>query len=488
MANSNNESRNPCFRWFHISDLHVPGDARTYSHYKRFIQYILSGESDSYDSLEKIGIEGIIEGYGGIDSIIITGDCFNRGNLSDEAEDYVLETIGLIYGACSKSSDWDWNANEPMDRLCYCPGNHDLAREENVRNRKGQYGLIHRKDVISEAASSKSAFLSIGDSSKRELVVNRSFELFHSTMQKLTTKDGTTSSTKYISDRQIICFYPDATKTGDDPKFIVIGLNTALLAGQVATPADNASFEDYASTKKDEIEKCIQAGNYSGALSKAKELEERHQVTKGKKIVDEGKMCLPEEGAYKTLCSKLQSGNFIPILFGHHGIDFFNSEAQNELNVFFKNFHVPVYLCGHAHQMHDSEIEGTSLSRFPNRTCLEVTAGGLFWDETTYNQIGFSIGTIELTDFSSYIITIDHYTCVQFHGDTGTGRQNAGIWTKGTTQKKIDRQMPTNRGATKKANEINCEEVMKEKRHKNKDNPSESKDKYPINELEDRRF
>lgn len=307
-------------------------------------------------------------------------------------------------------------------------------------------------------------------------------------MQRLTEKDGTTSSTEYIGDRQIICFYPDAPKIGDDPKFIVIGLNTALLAGQVATPADDTSFEDYASTKKDEIEKCIQAGNYFGALSKAKELEERHQVTKGKKIVDEGKMCLPEEGAYKILLGKLQSGNFIPILFGHHGIDFFNSEAKNELNDFFKNFHVPVYLCGHAHQMHDSEIEGTSFSRFPDRTCLEVTAGGLFWDETTYNQIGFSIGTIELTDFSSYIITIDHYTCVQFHGDTGTGRQNAGIWTKGTTQKKIDRQTPTNRGDTRKTDETNCAEVMEEKMQKNKVKLSESKDKFPINELEDRRF
>lgn len=434
MANSSTGANNQCFRWLHISDLHVPGKKEEFDKCKNFIKYILDGTPDSCDDLEEKGIKGIIKEYCNkrIDCIVITGDCFNRGDLSENAEAHVVDIVRMIYQTCNEISEWGWEKNHPMDRLCYCPGNHDLARDENVRNRKGRNELIYRKDVISEAASSKSAFLSIADSSKRKLVVDQSFDLFHSAMKKATNN----ASAEFIGDGQVICFYPDAPNIESNRKVVFIGLNTALLAGQVASFNKDESFDEYATKKREEIKQCLQSNDYSGVFSKAKELKESCQVANGERIEDEGKMCLPEENVFNILGEKLKDGKYIPVLFGHHGIRFLKPEARDTLNDFVNRNNIPAYLCGHAHQMRDVGIGGSVLSRFPNQRCLEVTAGGLFWDKTAYNQIGFSIGTIELTD-SSYITTIDHYACVQFHGDTDTASLNAGIWTKGTSKKEI---------------------------------------------------
>ncbi|MBQ6249818.1 MAG: hypothetical protein IJJ88_06355, partial [Oscillospiraceae bacterium] len=77
-------------------------------------------------------------------------------------------------------------------------------------------------------------------------------------------------------------------------------------------------------------------------------------------------------------------------------------------------------------------INMTSYSRVQNTSCLEVVTGGLFYDKEKYNQISFSIGTIEWDEtLSQYSATIDYYVCLYAIGDR-TGK--IGNWLHGQSK------------------------------------------------------
>ena len=434
------QEEKPKFRWLQVSDLHIPHDNDDFMKCKRFVQYALKGNERSYDQYEKMGISGIIKVHGGVDCIILTGDCFHKGRVTNNSKKNVSHIIRAIYGACFDTNGNEWPEESPMERLCYCPGNHDMLRCVNkLDSNTGDY--IFRGPVVQEIAESCDAYLCVDDKLKKNLVVDDAFQIFNDQMLSLTKEGDITSNKPYpICGRQITCFYPQARDQNFKQNVVVVGLNTALLAGQVEKASDGDGYEAEA---YNEIKNKVEATEYREAQSHLKKIIDRHMIQNGTKISDEGKMCLPEERAFTALEEKLKAEGVIPILFGHHGIEFFNDKAKAEMNSFLRRYKIPVYLCGHAHQIHDIRIGGTTFSRFNDPRCLEVTAGGLFWDNSGYNQIGFSIGTIELNRDGSYTITVEHYTCVQFGSGNETTPEDAGIWMRGVSQNTYDKPTVT---------------------------------------------
>lgn len=477
------------FKWLHISDLHIPSNSHDYQNYKDFVDYILEGNqgSKAYDQLEKKGMRGIVRDAGGIDCIIITGDCFHHGVFSQDAVNNVSSTISLIYRTCSEQSDWRWNEDMPMDRLCYCPGNHDLIRDERIRQEDNRHRFEYRKDVILNLARSKNAFLGIKDanSPRGKLVIDKPFQFFHSTMRDL-TKDP--RGVEYLAGNQIICFYPPCKDEWNGYTIVVVGMNTALLAGQVSECKYAADFQAFVSQQEATIDEAIHNMDLKVASTEWKKLIEACREMSGELIVDEGKLCLPQEEVWNALVKKLSNSRIIPILFGHHSSAYLNSDAKSSFNQLLRKTNIPVYLCGHAHQINDNRIGETAFSKFSSWPCLEVVGGGLFWDNSKYNQISFSIGTIELKSTTLGIpklsTTIEHYVCVQNRGSEGSLKQDAGVWTRGkvTSESTINRMQTEQSGTSDELSMQNAEKKPEETRDETKNIPKEdnnrSEDSY----------
>ena len=369
------DSTTPVFRWLHMSDLHITQNDES------FIDYIIRGNPVSHDQYEKKGLSGIL-GERGVDCVISTGDFFHRGDLGKVQQEAVQKTIEKILDLCKIKIS--------TERFCFCPGNHDLDRNvgETIPD---SHHVIRRSDCIKEAANTCNAHLDADDIVKT-IIVHYSFEKFYNTLWLDRLKGC--QLVKIFGDRQIICFSPSARDKEFRAEPVFIGFNTALLAGQL----DDTG-----------------------------------------KINDNGKLCLPDKESIRQLEGyltnlKTEGKTIIPILFGHHSIVFFNENAKKELISLIRKENIPIYLCGHSHQLSDVPIDTSyELARTSNPTCLEVIMGGLFYDEEKYNHLSFSVGTISAELQNQFSFTIDHYMCL-----IGKSSDGIGIWMHGQTKWPLD--------------------------------------------------
>ena len=406
------------FRWLHISDLHIMANQQN----DDLISYLLEGVQGSYDQLEKKGIRGILQECGGVDCIVATGDFFHQGHFPIASKRRVSDTLKRIYQVCSEMSGWGWRQDQEMDRLCFCPGNHDLVRDERYYGDDGAY--VYRESAVRAEADKRPepAYLNSGDNDKK-LIVEQSFKSFFEHMLSLNSQG------KCFENNQIICFEPKARDFPIPVK--MIGLNTALLSGYKVVDKNTSLLNSTVQSLKDACDRC--------ACEDAKQAFEKwleNAMLSNGKIDDYQRLCLPEEKAFNRVANEISQS--IPILFGHHSFDYFNKNARNNLNYFVNSNQIHTYLCGHSHQVYDHPVGQNRFARVPDVPCLEVMVGGLFWDNEKFNQITFSIGTIEYDgvfnpnniDAINYNIFIEYYTCVR-----AANADNAGIWMRGESRR-----------------------------------------------------
>ena len=400
-----NKTGKAVFRWLHVSDLHIA------SKDDGFWNYVFDGNPRSHDQNEKKGMRGILSEKGGVDCIVATGDYFHKGQLNLENKRIVQAIIDKIYDACKTVSNW--KDTKTKERLCFCPGNHDLDRMAWCADDNNH--PLNRLDCIKAVAEKRLANLDIDDNKSKQIIVLQSFKCFYEAMQLSDRTD-----VKIFGDGQIICISPSARSSNFEPKVVFIGLNTALLAGQQEKSDSDHNLHLRAEDCINGIASKLGERDYVGAKESFKAAYDAFEEANNDKINDYGKMCLPDKESMEQLekfFSELKSLNMtvIPILFGHHSSVFFNSKAKNELFSLIQKYHIPIYLCGHSHQLSDMPIVSNSFSRLFNPDCLEVTVGGLFYDIEKYNQISFSVGTIEWdksTGLGKVFFTIDYYMCL----------------------------------------------------------------------------
>jgi len=454
LGNSHMEQH--AFRWLHISDLHLVGGIDN----EHFLRYLMDGNRNSHDQLEQEGLTGILKSYGGVDCIVATGDFFNRGKVDVDSRERVKQTIEKIYNQCAENSQW--LKTDYMKRLCFCPGNHDLIRDA-VSEMDENYKRIERKQCIQNVGNRAEAHLSVPDK-ERNLIVRDTFKPFFETMPNLDNREDIHA----FGDGQIVCFCPRARDTDFKPIVIMIGLNTALLAGQ-----HSECLSIWHDTVMKEIHAAFVKACKDREYDKAKQdmataLDRIMQINQDK-IDDHGKLCLPERNTFCELQKFLDNkreASVIPVLFGHHTIDFFNIEAQKTITEFINKNKISLYLCGHSHQVSDGPINTMPMSRFTANTCLQVTSGGMFLDEQRFNQISFSVGTITWdSESKKSSIAIDYYICMTDADNThpiGIWTQGQSIWSPQFYRPTVNEEKPTNRGGENKPIEIKYEKRTEE--------------------------
>ncbi len=133
-------------RWLHLSDIHLYDNINVPVSNNQFL-YGTYGKKKATRAtgLDTGGLQWYIS-RNPIQCIVITGDFFFKGNiLEDDTVQNIKSFLRELYGICSRASNWGWEQSMPMDRLFWCPGNHDLDRDaliiENDRP-------VYRKNII----------------------------------------------------------------------------------------------------------------------------------------------------------------------------------------------------------------------------------------------------------------------------------------------------------------------------------------------------
>lgn len=354
-------------RWLHISDIHIDASKPDVD-VTRF-QALFLKEMKAALSVKAV------------DCIIFTGDLFNRGKWEKGQECNAKNFLCAIYKLCSEKGGWNWEPGEPMTRLFYCPGNHDVLREAY----QAEGGIVvHRKDAL-KCVSGDGRF--VHDDHKK-LLTEVTFGMFESTMQTLTrdAKAGAWSS-------DLSYEYKIFTVPGNEGKwFPVIGINTALLAGQTHSP-------DQVSVELSEAHSAFVCADASLDTKKALDAYEKYHVAVQKKLGhlanDEGNLCFISEEAQGKIANALKACK-IPIVFGHHPLSFLSKEAVDWYNCFALQNDAYIYLCGHTHQVKGVSEHTISGATWNPQRCYQITVSGAFFDGSGYNQPAFSIGEITL--------------------------------------------------------------------------------------------
>lgn len=379
-------------RWLHLSDIHFSTAARA----EDFRQVFLYGNPEKaihgeISSIEAGGLAWQIQ-QTPVNCIILTGDLFHQGKWTKEERDRISSFIKEIYKICSDSSSeddpWNWTDGAPMDRLFYCPGNHDLKRNA-VHEEDGILYLRSEElpNVVNVSIHSSNGHFVPGD--KRSLLTKDTFGAFADAMDKLTNINA---NSKYRYEMQLF-HLPSQTHEGFRPVYF-IGFNTALLAGQ------SYKMEELEMDIHSAFQEFFEAHNQQDTQKALAAYEKYHILIskkQGKLANDEQRLCFPSVEAIDEVEKKLEQIPAPPfmIMFGHHPISFLCESGQIRLNSFARKHNSALYLCGHNHVPKDETIKPISSCTHSNYNIHQVYVGGVFADESGYNQCSFSIGTVK---------------------------------------------------------------------------------------------
>ena len=309
-------------KWLHISDLHIN------SSYP-------NENSQEEDKFYESFFEGLNERVhdNPVDFIIFTGDLFNHGKWDKGQKEAALRFLGEVYKACSNQCRWNWNPGDQMDRLFYCPGNHDVFRNAYLVNEDDSF-VILRNNLLESVDEKGNPFVTKGGrfynkdglnalkTLERQVLTERTFSLFDKAMQKCGNNYWSGDDNKFLYE-----FRKFALPDGSSPKSAVIGLNTALLAGQLYSQAKIT----------EELEKAwgeMQTAHAKLHFEEAQKAYERYQNAYMKRQGlwrnDEEHLCFISQDASNALKDALQEQKcHYPVLFGHHPISFYSEEAQS---------------------------------------------------------------------------------------------------------------------------------------------------------------
>lgn len=390
-------------RWLHISDLHINPDGIMVD-VEALMERFLS-------DLEKRLSEKPI------DCIVFTGDLFNRGAWTSSQTSDAKDILKRIYKVCSSAGGWLWEDGQPMNRLFYCPGNHDVLREAYTVCNNNH--VIHRKNIVTKAARAVKNGQFAASNDEYVLLTEKTFGQFYTAMQDL-CGDNT-----YISDYEYE--YRIFNIETDGNSFSFIGINTALLAAQ--------DFDDRVIT--DELQSAFnEFMNYHTSFDSKKALEayKKYDVAVNKKLGklknDKNNLCFISTKAQSAI-QATPIKDRITVLFGHHPISFLSKEASDWARLTAEKNAVCLYLCGHMHKPHGDTVEASYESYLgklsENSQVYQVTVGGLFTDKSGYNEISYSIGELDCTDgthltinISIFVYTKDIFGEIKWHTTSKT--------------------------------------------------------------------
>lgn len=385
--------KNTVFRWLHLSDLHLV--ATSSDRFDRVkILWGTKGPRGEAKCMDEGGLSWYIANNP-VDCIVITGDFFLRGDFSEENKSELMDFLKDLYEICSDKGDWGWQRGESMDRIFWCPGNHDLNRDAAVlRDGKVEF----RKGKIENC--SDGGMFSPGD--HRDLLTSVTFKDVFAFWKEMAPDSEYMISMDGVSPYEVQLFRMDK----DDLSLYFLSLNTALAAGQ--TSASGSDADDEAMGYFDQFWKAHHLHNSGEALQAYKNYHECLQSRDGVNANDEGKLCFVSKRADEAIQNYFKTKTSgIVIMFGHHPISMLSKEAQSRFNTLQLLIASRLYLHGHTHVV---QAKKESLQH--------IGVGGLFQDpDDSYNQLSFSVGEIKQEDAKySYSIMLLFYT-PESHGD-----------------------------------------------------------------------
>ncbi len=364
------------------------------------ILYGTKGEflSNEATSIDEGGLNWFIRSNP-VDCIVITGDFFFRGNFDTKTKEKLKSFLQTIYQICSDAGRWGWNLGEPMRRIFWCPGNHDLRREAVTVNN----GIpLYRRDRIYKV--SNEGYFDPKES--RDLFTEQTFREIYTFMCEL--RGDTLNPDMYETQ---IFQVPER----NSPPVYFLAINTALLAGQVSCEVTDKDVE----TAYETFFKCHNAHDSEHALAAYQKYHKYLHIREGKEIADEGKLCFISEESTDRLHTQLaENGRGIVVLMGHHPYDFLDQPAQNRFRNFVQQNAIKLYLHGHTHIIQSEAPSGKRnplLTRENPIRCIGV--GGLYLNsQDSYNQLSFALGSINAKEDGrmEYSITMLVFSSASF--------------------------------------------------------------------------
>lgn len=379
------------FRWLHLSDIHFSAAA----HAEDFRQVFLYGNPENaaggeIDNVESGGLRWQIQ-QTPVDCIVLTGDLFHQGKWAKTERDRISSFIKEIYMICNDASTendpWNWEDGSPMDRLFFCPGNHDLKR--NAVHEDDDL-LSSRADILTSTVDVSihitNGYFTPGDN--RALLTSDTFGPFYKAMERLT---GIHNNDEYRYEAQL--FQLSRQPPNGFLPICFVGFNTALLAGQTY---EKPELEQEIQAAYQEFDKAHHQQNTQQALEAYKKYHSLISKKQGNIANDEQRQCFPSSEAIEKIereLGQLPEHPFL-IMFGHHPISFLCESGRARLISFARKHNSCIYLCGHNHIPKDEIVRPIMLRTHSEYSIHQIYVGGVFPDESGYNQCSFSIGTI----------------------------------------------------------------------------------------------
>lgn len=381
-------------RWLHLSDLHFISSSNDKLGHD-IILYGTYGPSRASNAhnLDEGGLNWAIQ-QSPVDCIVISGDFLLQGNFNESVQRKLKDFLQEIYAICNTANNWGWDREKPMDRLFWCPGNHDLNRDVVMVEEEHP---IYRKDLI-QNASDESGYFHPG--SYGSLLTEKTFYKIYNFMREL--RGDSLEDNNYEAK---LFFVPDLR----DPPICFIAINTALSAGQICRKDVSSDVEKYFN----DFFKYHNTQDAKSALQAYQSYYNCLQIQRHEIIEDEHHLCFISEGQAKQIQRMLNSQNrYIAFLVGHHPFYFFNKAARDCFRIFINSNAISLYLHGHTHvvQRTAPTNAGIPIDDDSKIVIPSIGVGGLFLNSTEeYNQLSFSIGSILKTDSDTFSCEVNLY-------------------------------------------------------------------------------
>lgn len=375
------EQGNITFRWLQISDLHVlmRPEQDTFRH------HLLEGSPklpSSYSTLDRGGLRALLEKKP-VDCVVLCGDVFSKGGWDAHEMDEAKSFLEALYGI---SGAGKCDVGSGMERLFFCPGNHDLVRAAYLKH---EGALLQRLDVIGGLCDSQVRNLDIRESSPEyRLLTECAFGPIYGAMNLMT---GLPVPTGREWEARVF-----SVPIGNDPddRISFVGINTELTAGRDLAPgyveADRQLALFRRAHEEGKMKRALKAySRYRDEIVKAGEARQEHLVFISPEACEEVR---------KTVqCS------CVVILFGHRPLDQLPADSVAYLEAFARECGSELYLSGHAHRLYGLERRTACNGELFNVVsgCLSAAQDG--------EEYGFSIGTISIPKKDKCIALIETF-------------------------------------------------------------------------------
>ncbi|MBQ6985770.1 MAG: metallophosphoesterase, partial [Oscillibacter sp.] len=359
-------------KWLHISDLHIDSSYKSKRGENWFYFAIPPARGDFFGSFFR-GLNARVSKKK-VDFIVFTGDLFNHGQWDEGQKDAAVQFLEDVYRVCAEASGWrEWKRGEQMERLFYCPGNHDVFRsayhiedDSYVTLRSNLLDSIVKGGTPVAPEDGYFCAETANNSVERQVLMDKTFSLFDNAMRNCGKYQSGNHGEFRYEFRQFILPKDIQLKSA------VVGLNTALLAGR---PYSQDDITEALMDTWDKFQRAHAKFDFEAAREAYNEYQDAYKKQLGLIKDDKEHLCFISHSAATALTNTLVFGGYqYPILFGHHPISFYSEEAKRAFLNFADAVHAQVYLCGHTHKPEVNSIYHGA--RMNWQRILEITLGG----------------------------------------------------------------------------------------------------------------